>query len=608
MILKNDITPEIVKKLTLKEKQQLCSEIRTFLISSVTKTGGHLASNLGAVELTVALHSVFTTPEDKIVFDVGHQAYTHKLLTGRMSKMSQLRTENGISGFPRSTESVHDSFIGGHSSISISAALGIAKGLQLKGDEHSVVAVIGDGAFTGGEVYEGLNNAGKSNTNLIIILNENEMSISKNTGSFALYLAQIRSTQKYYRTKNSVKNVLDKTPVIGKGLNRVVSHTKEMLKYAIYHSNLFESFGFKYLGPIDGHNLEELTEALSVAKMMKKPCLVHIYTKKGKGYLPAEQNSGEYHAISPKTSPKRKYECFTDTFGKELAILAEKDSRICAISAAMKYGTGLQYFAKNNKERFFDVGIAEEHALTFSCGLASQGFIPVFAVYSSFLQRCFDQIIHDGAIENQHIVLAIDRAGLVGEDGETHQGVFDVSMLSSIPNTTIYSPSNNFELKQCLNQAIYNTDGIVEVRYARGCQFYEGDYCKYRDWKLYRNNNSKLIVTYGRITANALKLQKNADVLQLLKIHPIDEEVLKIICGYSEVFVFEEGVADGGIGEKIARYVAENANETKLVITAIERNFIPYATAERQLEMCRLDTASMAEIMNLAVFDGEKEN
>ena len=510
--------------------------------------------------------------------------------------MNTLRCEGGLSGFPKAEESEHDAFIGGHSSISISAALGIAKGMQLNGDDHSVVAVIGDGAFTGGEAYEGMNNAGKSDCNLIVVLNDNEMSISKNTGALALYLAQIRSTRKYYSTKTSVKNVLDKTPIIGKGLGKAAKGTKQLLKFAIYHSNLFENFGFKYLGPIDGHNLDELTEALMVAKMMHKPCLVHIYTKKGKGYAPAENNSGEYHGLPPKNQCGGDGECFTEAFGKTLLSLAEKDKNICAVTAAMKYGTGLQYFSKAFPERFFDVGIAEQHAVTFCAGLASQGKLPVFAVYSSFLQRSYDQLIHDCAIENRHVVLGVDRAGFVGEDGETHHGLFDVAMLSTVPNATIYSPCDTAELSVCLEHALYCDTGISAVRYPRGCELSHSDTDNYCDYKYISGRNKKLVFIYGRIAAYAKELNNTADILQAIKIYPISNEIIDICLKYDEIYAFEEGEKEGGIAQKLCTALTLAGYKGKFSITAVD-GFIRHASVTSQLHNAKLDTDSMREII-----------
>ena len=590
------MSAEYLKSLNPEQRKKLCSEIRQLLVKTVTVNGGHLASNLGTVELTVAMHTVFDSPKDKFVFDVGHQSYTHKIITGRAGKMNTLRCEGGLSGFPKAEESEHDAFIGGHSSISISAALGIAKGMQLNGDDHSVVAVIGDGAFTGGEAYEGMNNAGKSDCNLIVVLNDNEMSISKNTGALALYLAQIRSTRKYYSTKTSVKNVLDKTPIIGKGLGKAAKGTKQLLKYAIYHSNLFENFGFKYLGPIDGHNLDELTEALMVAKMMHKPCLVHIYTTKGKGYAPAENNSGEYHGLPPKNQCGGDGECFTEAFGKTLLSLAEKDKNICAVTAAMKYGTGLQYFSKAFPERFFDVGIAEQHAVTFCAGLASQGKLPVFAVYSSFLQRSYDQLIHDCAIENRHVVLGVDRAGFVGEDGETHHGLFDVAMLSTVPDATIYSPCDTAELSLCLEHALYCDTGISAVRYPRGCELSHSDTDNYCDYKYISGENKKLIFTYGRIAAYAKELSDTADILQAIKIYPISNEIIDICLKYDEIYAFEEGEKEGGIAQKLCTALTLAGYKGKFSITAVD-GFIRHASVTSQLHNAKLDTDSMREII-----------
>ena len=593
LILNDEISPEKLKSLSLAEKKQLCSEIRSFLIETISSTGGHLASNLGTVELTVALHSVFTTPDDKIVFDVGHQAYTHKILTGRKAQFGKLRTENGISGFPRPSESVHDAFIGGHSSISVSAALGISKAMELKGDSHKVIAVIGDGALTGGEAYEALNNASKIGKNLIIVLNDNEMSISKNSGAIAAYLTQMRSTRKYYDTKNKVKEILGRTS-IGKELAKPVSVTKDLVKFAIYQSNIFENLGFKYLGPVDGHDISELTEVFEVAKLMNEPCIVHVKTKKGKGYKPAEENSGQYHGVDKKSNRGVKGLTYSEAFGDELLKIAENDSRVCAVTAAMKYATGLSKFSKAYPERFFDVGIAEEHALTFTCGLASQGMIPVFAVYSTFLQRCYDQIIHDAAIENLHIVLAVDRAGFVGEDGETHQGVFDVSMLSSIPNVTIYSPCDTNEVKKCLHKAIYDTKGIAVVRYPRGVSPVEEKSETVPECKIYEQNSKTLICSYGRIIENAKRLiADKIDVLQLIKIYPIPNEIMDKLLKYDSIFFFEEGVKQGGIGEKLLVKLNEYGYKGSYRIVAVNGEFVRFAEADSQLKRYGLDSESM---------------
>ena len=592
MILSSEISPQKVKELSLSEKEQLCSEIRAYIIKTVYKNGGHLASSLGTVELCVALHSVFSTPEDKIIFDVGHQSYAHKIITGRYSEFSELRCENGISGFPRPDESSHDAFIAGHASTSISAALGIAKAMEIKGDDHYVVSVIGDGALTGGEAYEGLNNASKIKSNFIVILNDNEMSISKNQGAVASYLAQMCSSTKYFETKKKVKAALSKTAV-GRELSKSVSGTKELVKFAIFQSNIFENLGYKYLGPINGNNLSELLEVLNVAKQLQEPCIIHIKTEKGKGYKPAEENSGEYHGVSKlqtNAAGERKTG-YSEVMGKYLLELAGNDEKICGITAAMKYATGLQFFAKAYKPRFFDVGIAEEHAVTFAGGLASQGMLPVVCIYSTFLQRCYDQILHDLAIEKEHVVFAIDRAGMVGEDGETHQGLFDVSMLSSIPGTEIYSPSNDAELKASMYKAMYVCKGIAAVRYPKGASVHTSGQAGY-DVRHFTNNGKILIITYGRISNFAYEAAKNvkADVLQLVKIYPIVEKSVEIAENYDKIVFFEEGIKSGGIAEKFSSELLKSGWKGQFTIKAVENSFVSYGETERQLAKFQLDT------------------
>ena len=592
MILSSEISPQKVKELSLSEKEQLCSEIRAYIIKTVYKNGGHLASSLGTVELCVALHSVFSTPEDKIIFDVGHQSYAHKIITGRYSEFSELRCENGISGFPRPDESSHDAFIAGHASTSISAALGIAKAMEIKGDDHYVVSVIGDGALTGGEAYEGLNNASKIKSNFIVILNDNEMSISKNQGAVASYLAQMCSSTKYFETKKKVKAALSKTAV-GRELSKSVSGTKELVKFAIFQSNIFENLGYKYLGPINGNNLSELLEVLNVAKQLQEPCIIHIKTKKGKGYKPAEENSGEYHGVSKlqTIAAGERKTGYSEVMGKYLLELAGNDEKICGITAAMKYATGLQFFAKAYKPRFFDVGIAEEHAVTFAGGLASQGMLPVVCIYSTFLQRCYDQILHDLAIEKEHVVFAIDRAGMVGEDGETHQGLFDVSMLSSIPGTEIYSPSNDAELKASMYKAMYVCKGIAAVRYPKGASVHTSGQAGY-DVRHFTNNGKILIITYGRISNFAYEAAKNvkADVLQLVKIYPIVEKSVEIAENYDKIVFFEEGIKSGGIAEKFSSELLKSGWKGQFTIKAVENSFVSYGETERQLAKFQLDT------------------
>lgn len=594
MLLSDNISPEYIKSLDLAGKKQLCDEIRAFLIEKVSGTGGHLASNLGTVELTVALHSVFSTPDDKIVFDVGHQSYTHKIITGRYEKFGTLRSAGGISGFPRSAESEHDAFIGGHSSISVSAALGIAKAMKLEGKPGNVVAVIGDGALTGGEAYEGLNNIGHDMGNLIIVLNDNEMSISRSKGTVADYLTRMRSTRSYYDKKEAVKEFLSHSSV-GKEISKSLSGTKDLVKFAIYQSNIFESLGLKYYGPVNGHDIGKLIEMLEIAKITGEPCIVHVKTKKGKGYKPAELNSGEYHGIPRRYSRSAGSRSFSEIAGRKLAVLAENDERICAVTAAMKYATGMEHMAQHFPERFFDVGIAEQHALTFSCGLASQGMLPVFAVYSTFLQRCCDQLLHDAAIEKKHIVLFIDRAGLVGEDGETHQGIYDVPMLTGVPGTEIWSPFDEATLSMCIEKAVNDSEGIAAVRYPRGaCP--SGGPGEYRDIYYSGKTSDTLAVTYGRLAQNVSGID-GADTLTLLKIFPIPEEAAVTAARYKRVMFFEEGMKNGGIGEKFLYAIYEWGFSGKYHITALD--FPPAAAdAETQLSEAGLDRESIVRAVN----------
>ena len=599
MILDDSINHEKISNMTLPELKELCRELRRCILNTVSENGGHLASNLGTVELTAALHFVFDVKEDRIVWDVGHQAYAHKLLTGRYSEFSTLRSLNGISGFTRRKESTADAFISGHSSTSISAAFGIASAMRLQGRRGSVAAVIGDGALTGGMAYEGLNNAGKSKAPLVVILNDNAMSISKSTGALALYLAHIRSTKKYYCAKEHVKSLLSAVPVVGDKLERTIRTAKGLIKDAIYDSsNMFENFGFQYIGPVNGHDLEDLIEALQVAKIMRQPCVVHVFTTKGKGWKPAEENPGEYHAVTKKSSAPSG-ETFTEAFGRELERIGKSDSRICGITAAMKYATGMNYFKNACPERFFDVGIAEQHAVTFAAGLAVEGMLPVFAVYSTFLQRGFDQIVHDCAIENTHVTLAVDRAGFTGEDGETHQGIFDAAMLASIPNTTVFSPASAEELRLCLSEALYNTDGIAAVRYPKGGESGSVEPSVSWDWSGKRGGT--LAVSYGRLSANMTAAAREAsqrgepvDWLRLVRISPIPEEALRTSLSYKRVVFFEEGILQGGIGERFGAALLEMGYSGGFEVVGVDGQFVPAGTVAQQLELFGLDRASMA--------------
>lgn len=602
--------PEDLKKLTVPECVLLCRDIRKTILRTVMKSGGHLASNLGTVELTVALHRVFDSPCDKFVWDVGHQAYAHKLLTGRYNRFGTLRSKDGVSGFIRPSESEHDSFISGHSSTSISAALGMAEAMRLNGDtEHRAVAIIGDGAFTGGLAYEGLNNAGKSKDNIIVILNHNDMSISKNVGAFAKYLTSIRGNQKYLDAKKAVEKALDNTPVIGEPVKNVILSSKSALKLLLYHSTMFEDLGFVYLGPVDGHNIAELEETLRMAKRINKPVFIHVNTVKGKGFKAAEKNPGAFHSIpscgySTKNPENISENTFSENFGKLLVQFAEKDENICAVTAAMKYGTGLQYFAARFPDRFYDVGIAEQHAVTFSGGLASCGKLPVFAVYSSFLQRSYDQLIHDIAIGGLHMVLAVDRAGIVGEDGETHQGTFDIPMLTGIPGVTVFSPSNFNEQRLCLKKALYDTKGLAVVRYPRGGEDF--GYCGYDydtdNYYYFNNGNSCLAVSFGRIfnrlyEISRLSVVSGFDMLKLVKIFPIEDEIVNIGLKYKSIVVFEESSKTNGIGERLAVKLAESGYKGRIKIVALN-GFIPQSSVTEALEEFGLDKKSMIDTIN----------
>ncbi|MBQ8172218.1 MAG: 1-deoxy-D-xylulose-5-phosphate synthase [Oscillospiraceae bacterium] len=599
MYLDDNINHDMISDMTLPQLKGLCRELRGCILRTVTKTGGHLASNLGTVELTVALHYVFDIKEDRILWDVGHQAYAHKLLTGRYSRFSTLRSNGGLSGFTRRSESEADAFISGHSSTSVSAACGIAAAMKLSGRKGSVAAVIGDGAFTGGMAYEGLNNAAKSRTGLVVVLNDNAMSISKSTGAFARYLSQIRSTRKYYCAKENVKSALSRLPVVGIPLEKSVRTAKNLVKDAIYGSaTLFENLGCTYIGPVDGHNMEDMIEALSVAKMLRRPCVVHVFTTKGKGYRPAEENPGEYHAVPRKAAgvqtvvPKSS---FSEEFGLELERLAKTDSRICAITAAMKYATGLNFFSHSFPERFFDTGIAEQHSVTFAAGLAAEGMLPVFGVYSTFLQRGYDQIIHDCAIENTHVVLAVDRAGFVGEDGETHQGIMDVPMLSAIPNTTIYSPASYEELRRCLKRAIFDTKGIAVVRYPKGSE-YRSYMTPAQDFAYSGKRSRTLAISYGRIAGwlDEVAEKTGADWLRLVKIAPLPDWISEIAAAYERVVFFEESLLNGGIAERLGAQLMKRGFRGKYETVGAD-GFVPAAGVEEQLIMYGLDRQSMTE-------------
>ena len=618
-ILSGIQSPDDLKRLSREELGPLCEELRQTIVNTVSVNGGHLSSNLGVVELTVALHRQFTAPEDKIVWDVGHQCYAHKLLTGRREQFSTLRKTDGISGFPRPAESEHDTFVAGHSSTSISAANGLAKAKALAGDTGYVVAVIGDGAMTGGLAYEGLCNAGRSHDRLIIVLNDNRMSINQNVGFVARYLSRLRSTPRYFKTKTNFGNGIARIPLIGKPLYRLMLRAKNHLKNSVYHSSsMFEDMGYYYLGPVDGHNLRDLIRALQTAKNINRPVLLHVETVKGYGYQPALDNPDVYHGIPQfdveSGVPQPGKPGFSQTAGDYLCRLAEADKRICTVTAAMTGGTGLSAFAQRYPKRCFDVGIAEEHAVTFASGLATGGALPVFAVYSTFLQRAYDQLLNDTAIMNNHIVLAIDRAGIVPDDGETHQGVYDVPFLSTIPNTTIFSPSTFSELELTLRQAIYETPGIAAVRYPKGGE--SPVLAAYRPdgqpFSLFRDPLANtLVVTYGRTFGNVLQAAKRlrtkhpVSILKLTRIHPMPEEVLSIVMSYPRVIFFEEGARAGGIAQQLGAALMERRYDGVYDPVAID-TIVPHGTVEDGFKLVGLDTDSMVRrILGEATGRGE---
>ncbi len=600
-------SPSDLKKLDSSEYPELAQEIRDVLIDTVSKNGGHLASNLGAVELTIAIHLMFDSPNDRIVWDVGHQAYTHKLLTGRYDVFDTIRQKDGISGFCHPNESEHDTFYSGHSGTSVSSAFGIAEANKIKKNNNYTVAVIGDGSFTGGLVYEALNNAGRSKTNLIVILNDNEMSISKNVGSVAKYLTKIRSKKRYVRMKAKLERFLDRIPLIGHSMASGLFNFKTAVKNLIYESTIFEKMGFRYMGPIDGHDIGMMCEALETAKSLGAPVLLHVNTVKGKGYNYAEKDPSHFHGISDfdinTGEPHTSGDTFCNEFGKLMCKMAHEDKRITLITAAMSLGTGLTEFSDKYSDRFFDVGIAEEHAVTFASGLAKGGMLPVFAVYSTFLQRCYDEIIHDGALQNQKLVLAIDRAGFVGDDGETHNGLYDVAFLQSIPKVTVYSPATYDEMKIDFGNAFYRDSDVVAVRYPRGGEpEIPEDYTpSFGTYDLYGHAFADtVIVTYGRLFFEAAKAVKallhhniKAKVLKLNRIKPIDPEALEEVMGAKHIFFYEEGVRSGGIGEKFAAELLQRGYKGSYDITAIEDCFVKQAKVPELIKQYGFDSESM---------------
>lgn len=604
-------SPADIKTMSYEQLESLSQEIRYKLIETVSENGGHLAPNLGAVELTVALHKVFDSPKDQIVFDVGHQCYTHKLLTGRFEKFSTLRKKDGISGFCRPGESEHDIFYSGHSGTSVSAGLGLALAKGLQNDDNHVISVIGDGSFTGGMVYEALNNGGRTNARHIIILNDNKMSISENVGAFAKYLAVIRSKPGYYSFKAGTEKFLEHIPM-GKTVAKKLYDIKTDIKNKIYaQSTFFEDLGYRYMGPVDGHNIENLCDALETAKNINVPVVLHVITVKGKGYEYAEKHPSLFHGISDfdveTGEAKASGDSFSEKFGEYLCEKAENDNSICAITAAMGLGTGLRRFSENHPDRFFDVGIAEEHAVTFASGLAKNGLKPVYAVYSTFFQRCYDQLIHDIALQKLKVIFAVDRAGFVGEDGETHHGVFDVSFLSTVPDLKIYSPCCYRSLKADINNALYADEYSAVVRYPRGKPDENIHKLHYNciEYATYGNAESEtVILTYGRITGEAINAvdslaEKGKDIflISLNLIKPVPENVFSLLENKKEIYFFEEGMKNGGIAERVGFMLLDKGYKCKYTVKAIDNKFVEQAGVAEQLSAYGLDSASMIELI-----------
>ena len=622
MLLENITGAEDVRKLSLKEQKILAKEVRRFIIEKMSDNGGHLASNLGVVELTIALFHTLNLPKDKIVWDVGHQCYTHKILSGRRDDFALLRKFKGISGFPKREESPYDSFNTGHSSTSISAALGIAEGRDLLGEDYTVLAVIGDGALTGGMAYEALNNASKMKKNFIIILNDNEMSIAKNVGGMSTYLNGIRSHKGYTRFKENLASGLGRIPFVGNRLVERLKNTKNSIKQLLVPGMLFENMGLTYLGPVDGHNLHALEQVIHEAKRIDHAVLVHVLTKKGKGYVPAEKNPSAFHGVGPfdiatgKSKQENRKKSYTDIFAESLIKEGKEDSKIVAITAAMPDGTGLDKFEKAFPKRFFDVGIAEAHAVTSAAGLASAGLKPVFAVYSSFLQRAYDQIVHDVCLQKLPVVFAIDRAGLVGADGETHQGIFDISFLRSIPNMTVMAPKNAKELTEMLHFAL-QFQGPIAIRYPRGTA-YQGfsekqdpiEYGKAEilieesDQNTEKQTEKIALLALGSMVSTGEhiveKMAKKGLKLSLVNARfakPIDTDILDSLSekGYRKILTLEEGVCSGGFGEAVLSYMETHHKEVFVENITLPDAYVEHGDVSTLRKMLRIDSDSIIE-------------
>ena len=613
-ILETIDKPQKLKKLSIEQMKLLAEEIRQLLICSVSKTGGHLAPSLGVVELTMAIHKIFNSPVDKIVWDVGHQAYVHKILTGRYREFGTLRQFGGISGFPKLSESEHDSFGTGHSSTSISAALGMALARDIAGKNYNVLAVIGDGSLTGGQAYEALNHAGHAGTNMIVILNDNEMSIAKNVGAMSEYLSKIRTEPKYKKVKKDIDFLLRRIPAIGDHVARTVERLKDSVRYLLVPGMLFEELGFNYIGPIDGHNFQILTEVLEKAKSMQGPILIHVLTCKGKGYKPAECNPGKFHGVGPyciesgeiiKSSSTPTY---TGVFGDALVEIAKQDSRIVAITAAMPEGTGLKRFGAEFPKRIFDVGIAEQNAVTMAAGMATQGMKPIVALYSTFAQRAYDQILHDVCLQNLPVIFALDRAGIVGEDGPTHHGVFDYSYLRHIPNLVIMAPKDENELRHMLHTAV-QVDSPVAIRYPRGSglgikmdeSLQQLPIGVAEELKVGRDLVFLAIgamVDPCRAASELLEAQGiQAGLINARFIKPLDEQMIRRLSRDVGIIVtVEDNILAGGFGSAVLEYVNEqNLNWVKVLRLGLPDQFIEHGTREQLLEKYRLTPERIAD-------------
>lgn len=612
MILEKIQKPNDIHKIALSDFPQLAAEIREFLVDSVSKTGGHLASNLGVVELTLALHNVLQFPEDKLIWDVGHQAYTHKILTGRKDGFAHLRQEGGMSGFPKRKESSCDAFDAGHSSNSISAGVGYVRARDLLGQKHRVVSVIGDGSLTGGMAYEALNNAAELKTNFIIVINDNNMSISRNVGGMSSYLGALRTAESYTGMKLAITKNLKKIPKVGTAVVDTVRKTKSSIKQLFIPGMLFENMGLTYLGPVDGHNMRQMMKLFNEAKRVEGPVVVHVLTQKGRGYVPACSHPDRFHGIGPfdiKTGEalsKKTGPTWTDAFSEAMVKLGKENPRLTAITAAMPEGTGLSAFEEAYPERFFDVGIAEEHAVTFAAGLALGGMTPVVAVYSAFLQRAVDQILHDVCMQNLHVIFAIDRAGLVGADGETHQGCFDLSYLTMMPNMTVLAPKNAWELQEMLQFAA-GCEGPCAIRYPRGSA-YQGmeEFCapveNGKSELLSRGKDTAVICVGSMVQVGEEVCQKlrdkgeNPTFVNARFVKPMDIELLKELTKeHSLIVTIEENVKNGGFGEHVASYMEACHPGVRVLPVAIWDRFVEHGTVESLRAKTGLSVSSILE-------------